>query len=763
METANAELLQSLEALSAEKVGLIEKEYIATTLVRLFPRLQWTNSSELKRWAKMSLIEIVPFFSGVHAALYRVNPNDSEFLEYLGGYAPRADIPTQIRIGETAVGQVAYDLRPLLLKDAGFVQPAASMEIRTGHLAIVPLIYENRLEGVLEIAGLQPFDGRNLEVLRGVTLMLAINLYAARNFEQNTAAVVLQKNDPITTLKALFFDTLTYPLALLDKDFNIIERNNSWIESVGNYVSNLNALLDPGSGFVFELSTLVEKQPWQALQGVRNAQGEYVPAILRFWQVREGLMVALEPIENEVLALGAQSPADAQPESTLVSLLKSLLDATFAPTYIKDADNTFLYVNQPLAELIGEVQENIIGKNNQELFPPDLASVFDAKDDELRAQGFNQLTLEPTYDLQGKLRRYLSLKIPLPLGDEQKGVAGFSFDITNLPIQSFLELYEDVQEVETLRAVIDSIPDLIFILDNELKFLLANQAYKESQQHFGKTALPGELFLDSIPEHERDRWAELLDQALKGEKVVAEFNYAPYDVHVYFYPIAVRKDKTYITVFVHEISEFTQRYGELENLYNQLLSDWQETLTKQSELQKANQELTIYADKLERLIQARTIELQNAGEQLEAMHAALEKIQTSNQSALPTLPETQTIPTELKSSKQSNESMAKLEHELAGLFERLPVLGSELSYHARVQFLTLARQIIMQAPRKAHQENPYFVPDNPHMVELAHYLSGTIDLNPYIDLFSLYNAPAVTDALLSLARLRNALHQLLAY
>lgn len=738
-DAGRSDLLEVLEGMTAEKAVLIEKEYIASTLIRVFPRLQWTNEGEAKRWARACLIEIVPFFSGVHAAFYRIKPRDSQILEFLGGYALRGDAPTEIRVGETPVGQAAFDGRPLILKEAGFVQSSASMELRPAHLAIIPLMYENRVEGVLEIAALQVFEGKNLEILKGISAILGLNLYALRNFENNLPSLILQPSNPQAALKSLFFDSSAQPLALLDQELNVLEANPAWNAYLSDERSNLSELFHPSDAAALDYYAFSEKRPMAIQQRVKTHSGKYEYAAVRILSQKDGFLVAIEPLENEG-ARFAELNETLQYLERRLSLLEGILEHTHFLVYVKDGEGRFLHANQPLLKQLGLELGNVIDKTNHEIFPAELADIFLEKDREVLESGETRLVLDPTFDLHGEPRRLLSLNFPLKLSGDTRVVAGVALDVTGIPLESFLDLFDYTLEIETLRAMVNSLPDLLLLVDADLNLITANQAYIESENYFGRKAAWGKNVLETIPENEVERWRDLFMQALKGERIEADFYFAPYEVKVCFYPIALRKKVTYVTVFVQEISEFKQRLGEVENVYQQVLNDWRQTLAQLSETQKANQELTIYSEKLERLVQSQTLEMQSAREGLELLQNSV-KAETTPIDKAP-----------------DENALKNIDEELSVVLEQITLLGAELSYHARAQFLALARKLLT-SPQAGWVSDDALLSTSEEsaLAALPRRLPPTIDLSEFSDLFSLYNAPAIADALLKLVRLKNKL------
>src|SRR5512133_1200620 len=60
--------------------------------------------------------------------------------------------------------------------------------------------------------------------------------------------------------------------------------------------------------------------------------------------------------------------------------LRTILDATTAVIYLKDADGRYLFVNRQFAELFGVSRDEVIGKLDRDVLPADVAAPLEAGD-----------------------------------------------------------------------------------------------------------------------------------------------------------------------------------------------------------------------------------------------------------------------------------------------------------------------------------------------------------------------------------------------
>jgi CheY-like chemotaxis protein/HAMP domain-containing protein len=110
-------------------------------------------------------------------------------LKLLGRYAYRKHdrVPEQFAWGEGLVGQAAADQKPLFIDDvpADYVLVGSALgQSAPRNIVAMPLLFENRVEGVVELAALQPFAEDCREFLDRVAESIAITLQAARARER---------------------------------------------------------------------------------------------------------------------------------------------------------------------------------------------------------------------------------------------------------------------------------------------------------------------------------------------------------------------------------------------------------------------------------------------------------------------------------------------------------------------------------------------------------------------------------------------------
>jgi len=114
---------------------------------------------------------------------------DSNRLQCIGEYAAGGESvqPPDFVVGEGLVGQVARDRKPLLVDTVpeGYFTIRSSMgQTAPRGLVVFPLLQENRLFGVVELASVTPFGDRQVDFLSSVAESICVSLRAAERTEE---------------------------------------------------------------------------------------------------------------------------------------------------------------------------------------------------------------------------------------------------------------------------------------------------------------------------------------------------------------------------------------------------------------------------------------------------------------------------------------------------------------------------------------------------------------------------------------------------
>jgi len=147
--------------------------------------------------------------------------------------------------------------------------------------------------------------------------------------------------------------------------------------------------------------------------------------------------------------------------------LQEILNQSAAVIFVKDLGGRHTAVNQSFLDLFGCTRDAILGKTNQEFFPPAIAAQIDANDQHLLATGTPQ-QFEETLTLGHQHYVFLSQKFLLK---DSKGtvigLCGFSTDISDRKaMEAALQSSRD-----RLRSTLAALPDIVFRVSREGQYL----------------------------------------------------------------------------------------------------------------------------------------------------------------------------------------------------------------------------------------------------------------------------------------------------
>lgn len=110
---------------------------------------------------------------------------------------------------------------------------------------------------------------------------------------------------------------------------------------------------------------------------------------------------------------------------------RALLDHTTAVVYVKGLDGRYQFVNRRYLEVFRLRREDVLGKRDDEIFPPEEAAAFMANDREVLDSRAQRTLREVAPHLDGP-HVYVSVKVPLlDAAGEPVALAGISTDITD--------------------------------------------------------------------------------------------------------------------------------------------------------------------------------------------------------------------------------------------------------------------------------------------------------------------------------------------
>ncbi len=159
-----------------------EQDWLKTNLASIGSMLQ--GHRDLEVVAELIMEELAPLLGAQHGTFFLTEDWGGERrLRLIAGYGLRADkdAPIQYRIGQSLIGQVAKSKRPVVVNEIpeGYIQISSGLgEAPPASLAIMPLMFEGQVLGVVELASFSKFTAIQLAFLEQLAETLGISVNA---------------------------------------------------------------------------------------------------------------------------------------------------------------------------------------------------------------------------------------------------------------------------------------------------------------------------------------------------------------------------------------------------------------------------------------------------------------------------------------------------------------------------------------------------------------------------------------------------------
>ncbi|MFB8203924.1 HAMP domain-containing protein, partial [Kitasatospora purpeofusca] len=168
-----------------------EQDWLKTNLARISGLLQ--GRRDLEAVASLIMTELTPVVSAQHGAFFLAQPagrtaeliteDDDEndtVLRLIGSYGyQRRAMPTTFHPGESLIGQAAVEKRAIILKEAppGYLKIASGLgEASPAHIVVLPVLFEGRLLGVIELATFSSFTTVALDFLNQIADLIGVTV-----------------------------------------------------------------------------------------------------------------------------------------------------------------------------------------------------------------------------------------------------------------------------------------------------------------------------------------------------------------------------------------------------------------------------------------------------------------------------------------------------------------------------------------------------------------------------------------------------------
>lgn len=182
---------------------------------------------------------------------------------------------------------------------------------------------------------------------------------------------------------------------------------------------------------------------------------------------REELQQRIKELEHENNMLKQVNKA----RDSSDNYMKEILNNIPAPLYLKGTQGNYLMINKRYEELAHVVLADIVGKNDSDIFPQEVAALFRSQDQEVIMKNA-PIEFEETIPLPDGIHSFITVKFPLHGKDGViSGVGGFCTDIT--------------EQKKAVEQVISASPAVIYRCGIEKGMLIPTFVSNNIKDQFG--------------------------------------------------------------------------------------------------------------------------------------------------------------------------------------------------------------------------------------------------------------------------------------
>ncbi len=156
-----------------------QQDWLKTNLARIAGMMQ--GHRDLAVVAELIMDELAPLVGAQHGTFFLAeSANGDTQLRLIAGYGLRADkpAPVQYRLGQSLIGQAARSKRSMMVANLpeGYVKISSGLgEAPPANLAVLPILFEDQVLGVIELASFSSFTPVQTDFLEQLTETLGVN------------------------------------------------------------------------------------------------------------------------------------------------------------------------------------------------------------------------------------------------------------------------------------------------------------------------------------------------------------------------------------------------------------------------------------------------------------------------------------------------------------------------------------------------------------------------------------------------------------
>jgi GAF domain-containing protein len=177
---------QAMTEIEQQNQAMKQQSWIKDGIGQLSAELSGENS--LRAVCQKAITFTARYINAGQGVLYVYEP-EREIVKLYGFFAftERDDISNEYAVGEGVIGQVAFEREPILLKHPTEKESLITTGTFSGvpvNTYTFPLVYEEELYGVLELASFEPFETVQQEFLTEANRVIATALFSTAQRER---------------------------------------------------------------------------------------------------------------------------------------------------------------------------------------------------------------------------------------------------------------------------------------------------------------------------------------------------------------------------------------------------------------------------------------------------------------------------------------------------------------------------------------------------------------------------------------------------
>ncbi|MEV6651604.1 HAMP domain-containing protein [Streptomyces sp. NPDC051219] len=345
-----------------------EQDWLKGNLARISGLMQ--GRRDLDDVASLIMSELTPVVSAQHGAFFLAMPTGagqeigvegaregSYELRMRGSYAYAGGaMPTSFRPGEGLIGTVAEEKRTILVENTppGYLKISSGLgEAPPAHVIVLPVLFEGKILGVIELASFQPFTQIQKDFLSQIAEMIATSV---NTISVNTKTEVLLKQSQELT------EQLRERSAELENRQKALQESNAELEEKAELLAQQNRDIEVKNTEIEEARQVLEERAEQLAVSMRykseflanmshelrtplnsllilaklladNAEGNLSPKQVEFAETIHGAGSDLLQLINDILDLSKVEAGKMDVSPTRIALVQLVdyVEATFRP------------------------------------------------------------------------------------------------------------------------------------------------------------------------------------------------------------------------------------------------------------------------------------------------------------------------------------------------------------------------------------------------------------------------------------------------